>query len=131
VQTNVRRWQPRLRRLADHLERGQHTGSSIAKLEHHPVAKPLDHSPIVLRRRALDDPREARGKVGCSFVAAFLRDAGISRQVEEADRRWTVEGRMGAGRRQRGLEPLEDVLHPRIGFVAVEERQDGLVGESC
>jgi hypothetical protein len=60
-------------------------------------------------------------------VAAFVGQACVPGDVEEADRRRPlrsgVQSRAGHGQ----LEALEDVPHPRIGLLAVVDREDRLI----
>ena len=83
-------------------------------------------------RDSLDESRDPGGEIGRLLVAAFLGQPAVARDVEEADRRRTLERRVQTGPDQDALEPFEDVAHPGVGLLAMEEREHRVVGDgSC
>ena len=106
-----------------HVERRQHRRRRLAEVEHHPVAQPFDGLPAVRDGDPLDEARDPGGEIGRLLVAALLGQPAVARDVEEADRRRTLETRVQTGPDQDALEPFEDVAHPGVRLLAVEERR--------
>ena len=124
------RRQPRGREPVHHLEGGAHAGAGIAEVEHHAVAQPLDGLAAVLHGAALHQPRDRRGQVGGRVVAALLGQPRVAGDVEEADRRESLEAAVDARLRHQHLEAFDDVGGPGSRLLRVVHGEDGLLGRA-
>ena len=119
MQADVRRRQSGLPDSVDHIERGHDAGAGLLEIEHDAVPEPLDRFPAVGHRGPLHDPVQALGETRGRFVAAFLGQSCVARDVEEAHRRRPLELAVQTRAGQRGLERGDDVRRPGVRLLRV------------
>ncbi len=79
----------------------------------------------------LDDPAELLGQAGRGRVAAFLREARVAADVQEAHRGRMLETAVQAGIGQHHFEAFDDVAGPRARLLQVVHRDDRALGEGA
>ena len=110
-----------------HLESCAHAGGRIGEVEHHTVPQPLDGLAAVLHGAALHQPRDGRRHVGGRIIASLLGQPRVAGDVEETDRRQSLEAAVDAEPLHHHLEPIDDVGGPRTRLLRVIHGEEGLL----
>src|SRR5919106_6189645 len=97
VESDVGRWQVVVRDTLGHLEGREHGTTRFPEIEHHSVAEPLHRSAPVFLGGPPDQACQLRRQIRGGLIATLLGQPRVPGDVEEADRRRTVQPTVQTG----------------------------------